>query len=308
MKEDKKLEELLYVLNQYYKDKAIPCSVSEYIADYPKGYSRQVLKSRYGLTTAQLLELLNTNYSKPKRVTPEVIQGICANLDYKVLNISGTTAKEFSVVVECVLCGKKHTTTYESLRGSSLGCRYCKSKNISYKEAPERLKPALDRVNGTVVSSIPDNQTGFITLRHNACGAEYTCQLVGLVSPSTPERGTCPNCRNTDRRRVYKGLTFGSWFEEQCYQVFEKFGLESRVKLQTKYSELTNTSRRWTADFVIDNVVIEVSNFKTDYKNYFANISEKAELILNQTNLEFLFITEVKELEIFLSKRYSLNF
>lgn len=288
------INNLTKVVKEYYQTNNlnIPTKVSEYIANYPVGLSRQVLKSRYNLTTSELITLLNPGYEKPKSA-PERAQIEANRLDYNIkTDLSLLTNNRDKVTLECRSCGHIHTTTITSLQGSKLGCPLCKSGNLPWNLRKEELVSIVnDRLNADLVSEIPANQTGYITLRHN-CGTEYTTQLVGIVSPTTELRGTCPNCRPSDRRITEDGLTFGSRFEYDCYKVLAKLNPE----LHVPYSKYMVTNRRWVCDFKIGNYWIEVSNFKQDFKNYFANIEDKRDLV-ESNGFIFLFVTTIKELE-----------
>lgn len=300
------VEELVEFLLEFYKDSKIPSTSTEYIANYPKGFSRQVLKSKFNLTTSDVLTAINSEYKKPERVSKESLSKIASRLGYRLINFTGNTSKTIVANLECVDCGKKHSTTYESLRISRLGCRFCKSKNISYREAPERLEPHLLRLNAELVSEIPKNQTGKVTLKHKLCGTEYTTLLVGVVSPNSAQRGTCPNCRTSDTRVAFEGTIFGSQFELDCFKLIKEY--TNKIDLQVPYSTLIDTERRWTADFVINNnEIIEVSSFRPqDHPKYYTNIEEKVFELSKYPNLSINFFNSLKDLQTYLDIRYSL--
>ena len=285
---------LVEVVRQYYytNNLEIPRRVEEYIATYPKGLSRQVLKTKYNITTAQLISMLNPEYVKPKSAK-ERAQIEANRLGYVILSdLSLVTNNRDKLNLECTSCGYIHTTTITSLAGTLLGCPKCKSGNLPWNKRTAELSDiALNRLESEVISEIPDNQTGYITLRHH-CGTEYTTQLVGIVSPTTTLRATCPNCRPTDRRISVDGYTFGSEFEYKCYEILKS----KNPELHVPYSKYLSTARKWICDFKIGNYWIEVSNFKQDFKNYFANIEDKRNLV-ESSGFVFLFITSIKELE-----------
>jgi Zn finger protein HypA/HybF involved in hydrogenase expression len=285
---------LIQVVRDYYQTSnlEIPKKVEEYIANYPKGLSRQVLKTKYNITAAQLISMLNPEYVKPKNAR-ERAQIEAGRLGYVILSdLSLLITNRDKIKLQCIDCEHIHTTTITSLAGTILGCPKCKSGNLPWnKRASELSSIALDRLESEIISDIPGNQTGYITLRH-ICGTEYTTQLVGIVSPTTALRATCPNCRPTDRRITVEGQTFGSEFEFKCYEILKSKNPEIHVP----YSKYMDTNRRWICDFKVGDYWIEVSNFKQDFKNYFANIEDKRSLV-ESSGFVFLFITSIKELK-----------
>lgn len=271
----------------------IPTNVVSYISKYPPGLSRQVLSSKYKTKCSDFVKMLNPEYSPPI-AAQERAKIEAKRLGYTIVSdTSVLTHNRQSVDLRCNDCGHIHTTTITSLAGSVLGCPSCKSGNLPWhKRAKELTVICEDRLEAEIVSDIPTSQTGYITLRHS-CGQEYTTQLLGVVSPNSLLRATCPNCRPTDRRVVGGGITFGSRFEADCYLRLKHLNPE----LHVKYSDYFDTARRWVCDFKVGNYWIEVSNFKTDYKNYFANIEEKRVLVENDLDHQFFFVTSVKELD-----------
>lgn len=277
-----------YISNNF----KLPTGVAEYISNYPKGYSRQVLKSKYNLTTSDMVKLLNSEYTKPLSAKDRAVVE-ASRLNYTIISdILELTNNRSKVTLKCNDCSNIHTTTVTSLQGTKLGCPLCKSGNLPWHLRKEELASlARDRLDSEVVSEIPDNQTGYITLRH-ICGSEYTTQLVGVVSPNSTHRGTCPNCRSSDRRVVVDGVTFGSEFESKCYQLLK----HKNPEIHVPYSKYLDTKRRWVCDFKVGSYWIEVSNFKLDFKNYFSNIEEKRSVVENSSDT-FFFVTSLKELE-----------
>lgn len=285
---------LVKLVKEYYlsNNLNIPKKVSEYIVNYPQGLSRQVLKSRYNITTADLISLINPEYVKPKTAQQRA-QIEAHRLHYTIVSdVSVLKTNRDTLDLQCNDCGYIHTTTISSLSGTILGCPKCKSGNLPWnKRTAELALIAKDRLNSDIISEIPDSQTGYITLKH-VCGTNYTTQLVGIVSPTTTLRATCPNCRPTDRRITVDGQTFGSEFEYKCYTILKLKNPEIHVP----YNKYMDTNRKWICDFKIGNYWIEVSNFKTDFKDYFANIQDKQNLT-ESNGFIFLFITNTKELE-----------
>lgn len=271
----------------------IPTNVVQYIANFPPGLSRQVLTSKYGLKTSEFVKMLNPEYTKPLSAK-ERLSVEADRLDYEVVSdTTNITHNRQSVQLKCRCCGYEHITTITSLQGTKLGCPKCKSGNLPWHERQKELSSICkDRLDSIIISDIPSNQTGYIRLKH-ICGTEYETQLVGVVSPNSLLRATCPNCRPTDRRVVEDNITFGSRFEADCYIRLKHLSPE----LHVKYSDYFSTPRRWVCDFKIGNYWIEVSNFKTDYKDYFSNIEDKRSLVESQGEHMFFFVTSLKELD-----------
>ena len=279
----------------FYKENnlPIPANVVSYISRYPPGLSKQVLTKRFGIKTSEFVKLLNPEYIKPLEARDRLIVE-ATRLDYLVISdISNITHNRQSVTLKCRSCGYEHTTTITSLQGTKLGCRKCKSGNLPWHNRKvELVDICKDRLNAEIVSGIPNKQTGYVKLKH-VCGTEYETQLVGIVSPNSRLRATCPNCRTTDRRVIYDNITFGSAFEMECFIKLKHLNPEIHVK----YSDYLETNRRWVCDFKVGNYWIEVSNFKIDYKNYFSNIEEKRSLVESYKDNVFFFVTSLKELE-----------
>jgi Zn finger protein HypA/HybF involved in hydrogenase expression len=292
---NKSLQEAVDTALKFYieNNKLIPNSVVEYIKEFPKGMSRQAIQAKYGIKCSEFVKLLNPSYEKPMEASKRALVE-ATRLRYKLISDPNTLkTNRDKVSLECLDCGYIHTTTITSLSGSSLGCPLCKSGNLPWYSRKEELEDLLlENFNCELISPIPENETGYIKVKHLECGTEYTSQLVGMVHPNTINRGYCPNCRSTDRRVTLEGITFGSLFESECYKLLKV----KNPELHIKYSEYFNTSKKWVCDFKIGNLWIEVSNFKTDYKNYFQNILDKEQLV--ESNGEyFFFIRSLKEME-----------
>jgi len=289
-------ENIVQKIVDYYLDnnKEIPKTVTEYIQDFPPGLSRQAVKKRFGLNCLDFLKLINPSI-KPKKSTVEVLYDNLNRLNYSLvdkLNENLYRSKD-RISVSCNDCKFINETTLDSLRGSLLGCPKCKSGNLSWSHRLVELDAILlDKFECNRISEVPKNHHGYLKVRHNICGTEYTSQLTGFVLPNTPRRGSCPNCRSTDTRVSYCGITFGSTFELECYKLLAK----NNPELHVSYKEHFTTDRRWVCDFKIGNYWIEVSNFKLDFKNYFSNIEEKRNLVEDNDNY-FFFLTSLKEVE-----------
>lgn len=290
------LDEAVETALNFFKENnlPIPTNAVEYIAKFPKGMSRQAIKGHFNLTTAEFVKLLNPSYTPPKNAKDRALEE-AARLHYKVISdVYSLTNNRDKLDLKCLDCGYVHSTTITSLSGSKLGCPKCKSGNLPWYKRQEELDTLLkSNFNVIRLSSIPDSQTGYLTVKHLDCNTEYTTLLVGFVSPNTKNRATCPNCRSTDRRVTYNNITFGSQFEYEAYKILEHLTPE----VQVPYSNYLPTHRKWVCDFKIGNYWIEVSNFKQDFKNYFQNIEDKRLLVESNSEFIFLFVTSLKELK-----------
>ena len=288
---------------EYFDSKGLelPSTVTEYMQDFAPGCSRQMIKQYTGLTCGGFLTHIGSKY-EPTRPAIESLDYYCNKFDLTALNINRNSFRAKNrIVVKCNQCGYENNTTLDSLRGTIKGCRKCKSGNLAWENRREELtKIILDRLDGTLEGGIPPRQSGFITIRCNKCYTEYKAQIIGVVHPNSDLRATCPNCRETDRRIVVDGVTFGSKFEYECYQLLEHLEPE----LHIKYKDHFDTTRRWLCDFKIGNQWVEVSNFKTDYKNYFENIENKRNLVENNGGV-FFFLRSIPEVESFVKEHHN---
>lgn len=290
------LDSAVQLALKYYETQGIPIpnSAVEYLNSYPPGLSRQVLKSRFNVSTSDFVSKINPKYSKAS--AEDSLRENLTRLRFTMDSIPANYKSKDSIKVKCLDCGYLHTTTLDSLRGSKLGCPKCKAGNLSWSKRGEELRTLLkSNFDVELISDIPSTQEGVISVRHT-CGTVYSSTLVGFVSPSTLNRATCPNCRTTDRRVTHNGITFGSQFEYECYKLMAPFSPE----IQVPYSKHHSTSRLWVCDFVLRindiRYWIEVSNFKQDYKNYFSNIEDKRNFIEEHGDV-FLFVTSIKEMK-----------
>lgn len=293
----KDINEAIKKAKEYFKDTP-PKNVVEYMKGYPRGLSKTMLKTYYGVTTAQFVKLLNPEYENflDKDAFAELTE-VCLGLNLKPILPAGVSPSSYKkkthrILTECLFCGYTNETTWDSLRQCSKGCRSCGSGNASWSSRKEELELIIrDRLDGVLISSIPANQYLPVSIRCNHCSSEYSTLLVGVVSPQTKLRATCPNCRPTDRRVVYEGVTYHSQFEFEVYQILKQLpGLRTSVY----YKDEVETTRMWVCDFVFEDFLIEASNFKQDYKNYFQNIEDKRSAVVS-SGKKFVFITSIKE-------------
>ena len=297
------LETLTEETLNYYKQKeiALPTTVTAYIKDFAPGCSRQMIKKYTGMTCGKFLLHIGAAYIE---IIPAYIRLLeaCERLDFIPLNVDSTFRAKDRLDVQCKLCGYINNTTLDSMRGTILGCRKCKSGNLAWVDRSLELKNLIDsELNGTLVSVVPENQTGYIKIKCNECATVYQTQLVGVVSPNSSLRATCPNCRDTDKRVVIGGITFGSRFEADCYKILKPLHPE----LHTLYKTHLPTDRRWVCDFKIGTHWVEVSNFKANYKNYFGNIKEKQQLVESNAQ-KFFFLRSLDEVAAYISQEHNI--
>ena len=297
MKVDK---ELVNTLTEYYKGN-YPKTTSEYVQNYPKGFSRQVLKSKYNLNCRDLLDYLNNQ--EPQKTTLQKFLEGCESRGLEVLDKdidSRTFVKNTKTKVRCLGCQSEFETYWDTLSQTKKGCKSCVGMlEWAYRKNEIELLVAS---KGYDILEMPSNITLHssekLVLRCGKCGSAFCQKLKEIKHPRTDNGGSCPNCRDTDRRVSYQGITFGSQFERDCYKVFESLDLLENLRLQVPYKEL-NSERQWSCDFVYEDFWIEVSNFKIDYKNYLANIEEKREFISSKSK-SFKFFSKVSDLRKFI--------
>ncbi|ASV43446.1 hypothetical protein [Vibrio phage JSF12] len=287
-----KLEEAILQAKEHYKTE-LPKTVSEYTKTYPKGLSRQVLKSRFGLTAGEFLTLLGAEYSQPNRAEDLLKQELELKNLTALESLADKTTKS-RVSIRCNTCSNEFSTCYDSLRLSKYGCPQCAGNKPLYLRR-DFVQGCADRVNAEVLY-VPTNNSQKVLLRCCDCKGEYSITLSKLTNPQTDLEGTCPDCRSTDRRVLYKGITFGSGFELDCYKILEHFS----PALHVKYKDHFTTNRRWVCDFVIGDYWVEVSNFKSNYKGYFENIDLKRSLV-ESNGKTFVFLTSLEEVRNFVN-------
>lgn len=286
-----KLNELIDFTKDYYKGN-LPKTVSEYTTSYPKGLSRQVLKSRYNITAGQFLKMIGSEYKEPNKAH-DLIKSQMKLKNLSTLEDLNTKTTKCKVKFTCNTCTNTFSTTYESLKLSKYGCPECAGNKQLYLR-PKFVEECADKVNALVIH-IPSNNHQKICLQCKSCLEKYSVTLSKLTNPQTDLEGTCPNCRDSDKRVVYKGITFGSQFERECFKLLEHL----KPGLQVRYNTHFNTNRKWVCDFVIDNYWVEVSNFKVDYKDYFKNIEDKKDLV-ESNGKKFVLLTSLKEVSDFI--------
>lgn len=291
-----KLEEVIIKCKEFYGND-LPKTVSEYIANYPKGLSRQVLKKRYNLTTGEFLQVLGSSYI-PLEPTKDKFLKKCIVVGLTPRGVPRTMTKTTKVIVECQTCRDTFETYWDTLSQAEKGCRSCAgNKQLYLREG--FLTEKAEKVNSKVVT-LPKNNKDYMKLQCNVCDTIYSVQASKLTNPQTDKQATCPNCRDSDTRVVYEEITFGSQFERECYKLLKHLTPE----LQVLYKETFTTDRLWTCDFVIDDYWIEVSSYTKNsqgYGSYSSNIALKEDLV-NSNGKHFIYLTSLREVNDFINK------
>jgi hypothetical protein len=291
-----KLEEAVSTCLKFYGTE-VPKTVSEYIANYPKGLSRQVLKGKFDLTTGQFLKLLGSSYQEPIATKDKFIKA-CAERGLSIISIADYITKNTLVDVQCNTCKDLFSTYWGTLSLTKIGCQNCAGcKKLS--ERPEFLQEKADKVNSTVLS-VPENNADKIWLKCKGCATEYSITTTHLTNPSTDKTATCPNCRDSDHRVTHEGITFGSQFERECYKLLKHL----QPKIQQRYSTCFPTSRQWTCDFVIGDYWVEVTSYtknSSGFATYSKNIEDKRALV-ESVGKSFIYLTSLREVRDFIDK------
>lgn len=293
-----KLDEAIKIAKEYYQNKTIPKTVTEYMGDYPSGLSRTSLKSKLGLTAGQFLEKIGSSYTKMES-TGSKLSNLAKARGHRVLSDVSTITKSTKVSLICSE-GHEFTTYWDSYVQCKTGCKSC-SGNLELYSRVEDLENRAKLLNVSLVGKpTSGNQLNYLQLKCNICSEEYSCRIGRFLSPTSDKEGTCPNCRSSDTRVTYSGLTFGSQFERECFKLLE----HKDPMLQVRYSDYFNTTRQWTCDFVIEDCWIEVSSFRKDsqgYDSYLKNINNKRDVV-ESGGKRFIYLTSLREVEDFIDK------
>lgn len=290
-------EELLESVRSYYKDQKleIPKTIKEYNKNFKPGFGRANLRKLYKVTGKEFMALLNEDPSL-YRTIDYYKELFTKKLNITVIKVNNkySELKNYRLTFSCNDCGFIQEASVGSLSLRVYGCTRCKSGNAKIKDNPELLLSKLQDNNLKLVSKLPDNQLDRTTVYCNACAATFEILPVKIMHPQTDNSGTCPNCRNTDRRVVYNNIVFGSQLERDVYKELVKHF--DNIECQKLYKHISNCSRNWSCDFYINNSIIEVSNFKADFKNYYSNLAEKQEWAKNH-KINFIYISAVSEVK-----------
>jgi Zn finger protein HypA/HybF involved in hydrogenase expression len=270
------IEEIEYLKNYYVNNnKSIPKTVKAYESDFPTGFGRTSIKTKFGLSCKQLLALLNNDSSLSKDINYWV-DILVKRFDIEIQAVEQRTQVRKSIITfKCKDCGFVQKASVESLNLRIFGCTSCKSKNAKIKDNPKNLYRALEDKKLILIDELPDNQLDKIKVKCKDCSTEFSVITVKVMHPQTDYTATCPNCRVTDTRVVYDKQLFGSQIERDVYLELCKY--TTAIHRQVRYASLAKCSRKWVMDMLIDNTIIEVSNFSKDphNNNYYNNLKDK---------------------------------
>ena len=290
-------EEILESVRSYYKDQKleIPRTIKEYNKNFKPGFGRTRLKELYGVTGKEFMALLNKDPSLYKTITyyTELFTEKL-NITVTKVNSKYSDLKSYRLTFVCNDCSFEQEASISSLCQRTYGCTRCKSGNAKIKDNPELLLRRLANNNLSLVSSLPNNQLDKLKVICNNCYSTFEVLPVKIMHPQTDNTGTCPNCRTTDRRVVYDNKIFGSQLERNIYKELIKYF--DNIECQKPYKHINKCSRNWSCDFYINNTIIEVSNFKADFKNYYGNLAEKLQWAKN-SNVNFIHISKISEVK-----------
>lgn len=290
-------EEILESVRQYYKDQKIeiPRNIKEYNKNFKPGFGRTKLRETYNVTGKEFMALLNKDNSLYKTID-YYKKLFSSRLDITIIDTKSNYSdlKNYRLVFTCNSCGFEQEASIGSLCLRVYGCTRCKSGNARLKDNPEPLLQALLDKNLKLVSSLPSNQLEKIQVICKLCNTTFTLLPTKVMHPQTDNSGTCPNCRITDKRVVYNNIVFGSQIERDVYKELIKYFVN--IECQKLYKNIQKCSRNWSCDFYIKNTVIEVSNFKADFKNYYGNLKEKQEWATKH-GISFIHISKVSEVK-----------
>lgn len=292
-----KLNEAINIAKEYYENREVPKTVTEYMSDYPKGLSRTMLKSKLGITAGQFLKHIGSSYEEMESTESKLI-ALCQKRKHTILSSTNNLRSKDKVMLRCSE-GHEFSTYWASYSISDTGCRICAGNDSLSTRHFDLVDRAEDL--GVCIVALPEgNQLSKITLKCLSCEETYSCMVGRFLTPKSDKEGTCPNCRNTDTRVSYKGIVFGSQFERECYKLLEHL----KPMTQVRYSKYFDTARQWSCDFVIGDTWIEVSSYRESsqgYTSYISNIENKKALVESEGK-RFVYLSSLREVQDFIDK------
>lgn len=291
-------EQTIEFLKNYYilNNKPIPTTVKQYEQDFPKGYGRTTIKTKFSLSCKQLLAILNNDKSLNKDVD-YWLSLILSKFDIDVINLEQASQIRKSVITyACKQCSFVQQASIESLNLRKTSCTACQSGNAKIKDNPSKLLKSLTRLNVRLLDKLPENQLDKILVACNNCNTEFYVLPTKAMHPQTDNTGTCPNCRTSDRRVVYDNHIFGSQIERDVFIELSKY--VTNIHRQVKYSSIAACTRKWIMDMYIGNTIIEVSNFSKEPHNqtYYSNLEYKKQWAISN-GFNFIHISKVSEVK-----------
>lgn len=292
-----------YLITDYYKNREVPSNVTAYTKDYPKGYSRTMLKAKFGVTVGRLLEDINPDY-----IISNCVNDSCYKLANKCkkLNIQVHPDSSFSGITHrlkfiCNTCSHVWETSASSIYLSTYGCPKCAGNLKISDSSLIRILAGVASDNECELLSADKDSISLATdskvlLRCINCESKFTRGIRQLYYRLSC---ICPTCYPSKAYNMsYNGVTFSSKFELECYKILEKTFVD--IEIHKKYKDIVDTTRKFTMDFLVNkNIIIEVSSYnKTSeyFKEHSDGITEKQNLVLN-SNYKFFIIRSLPELE-----------
>ena len=285
--------ELIDFFKNYYKDTKIPTSIAEYINNYPKGYSRTMLRSKYGLTVVQLLEMLNVR--EPKISLVDRISNSANRFkNITLIKTHGTTVKTCTITIKCNNCNYEDTCSLVSYELRKYGCR---NNNVPIDKT-FKLLDRLDELNLYLDQDLVNIRIkSKIKVACCFCDISYYAIVSKLLHPGSDNEYKCPNCTEKHSKIIQDNIKFDSQFERDCYKLL--ISKYPHLLCKVKYKQLGICDKNWVADFVLNNIIIEVTNFKRDnIKNskYFNNLDQKIEWC-RISGIKIIVIEKLSEIE-----------
>lgn len=286
---NKEIKDIFY---SHYKNTTPPTTVEEYIANYPKGYGRTAIKAKFNITVKELLAELG--YVSKKLTISERLSLVVEKFKtIEIMSYTGSTIKKCIVKYRCTKCDFIDEVTLPGLELRKHSCPNCEANSAALIKT-NKLRDRLSELNLSTDSTEYSIKSR-ITVTCNNCYLSYKALVVKLLHPGSENEYKCPNC-SENTVKIYEGIKFDSYFEIEIYKELNKKFTEIAIKV--KYSDLAKCEKRWIADFLINNTIIEVTNFKRNNpKNnkYFDNLTKKQEWCL-ANGIRFIIIENKKDI------------
>jgi hypothetical protein len=271
---------------------------------------------KHGVTATKILDLLNParakvltthGYTKYQKVADK-LGLVISKVDTSIRDIDFT--QKDSLLVVCPVCNFTETITATSLNRRKQGCKKCKGQADWVYRETEFLAICASKDITPVYSEYRDIlKSKEIPLRCNICDTQFTRGFNNIIYHDKYPTN-CPSCK-PDRvygkegvPTIFNGIEFDSMFELNSYKILlEELKDSTRIVRQIKYSDLGVPLCTFTADFVIDNlIVLEVSSFsRKTHPAYYSRILEK-EVLIDSTNYVFRFCGTLAEVRAFIQE------
>ncbi len=307
--------EFIKYLESFYSGTSLPRNVHEYALNYPKGYGRTAIKTKFGVPLSKVLTDINAEYTKTNDVSVSIsnLNDMCAKSNIKWVNpTSYINTKLPNLEFECAACTDTFVTSYASFTISKHKCPNCaKNKPLEIDVVKENIYAIAKENNCTVANfgSLEEatkvNRTAigntFININCNTCGSTFE---KGLTTLYYRRKCRCPTCFPSKvYPEYYNNIQFNSKFEKECYILLAEVFAD--LVVHKPYKELIQTlTKRYSADFYIPskNLIIEVTAYSSTsefFKRHSDTLKIKEELAASN-NINFLVFRSLPELEKFI--------